>query len=70
MLKIEVIKFEAQDVITSSVACICSDDTWYHGEGYYNSSTGEITKEDHTRGTVKCYADSHPNCYKPGESPN
>ena len=64
MLKIEVIKFEAQDVITSSVACVCSDDTWYHGAGYLNSETGETTTEDHTRGTIKCYADSHPNCYQ------
>lgn len=68
MLKIEVIKFEAQDVITASTAapveCICSDDTWYHGAGYLDQATGETTTEDHTRGTIKCPADSHPNCYK------
>jgi len=70
MLKIEVIKFEAQDVITASVAaptapkCICSDDTWYHGAGYLIQGTNDLTTEDHTRGTIKCYADSHPNCYK------
>lgn len=64
MLKIEVIKFEAQDVITSSVACVCSNDTWYHGEGYLIQGTNDVTTEDHTRGDVKCYADSHPNCYK------
>ena len=67
MLKIEVIKFEAQDVITSSVACVCSDDTWYHGEGYLIQGTNDVTTEDHTRGDVKCYADSHPNCYKSTE---
>ena len=67
MLKIEVIKFEAQDVITASVACICSDDTWYHGAGYLDQSTGETTTEDHTRGSIKCPADSHPNCYKSTE---
>ena len=40
MLNIEIIKFEAQDVITASTAapveCICSDDTWYHHENYNN----------------------------------
>ena len=68
MLNIEIIKFEAQDVITASTAapveCICSDDTWYHGAGYLDQATGETTVEDHTRGSIKCYADSHPNCYK------
>ena len=68
MLKIEVIKFEAQDVITTSIAdpveCICSHDTWYHGAGYFDQTTGGTTVEDHTRGTIKCYADSHPNCYQ------
>jgi len=69
MLNIEVIKFEAQDVITASaVKCVCSDETWYHGAGYgSHDESGALTKvttEDHTRGDVKCYADEHPNCPK------
>lgn len=62
MLKIEVIKFEAQDVITSSVACICSDDTWYHHGSYYEDGVA-----NHTNGDVQCPADSHPNCWQPEE---
>lgn len=37
MLKIEVIKFEAQDVITTSVACVCDPLDCYLGE----TTTGE-----------------------------
>ena len=65
MLKIEVIKFEAQDVITSSIACVCNSNCWTHHENYSDDRVA-----DHTRGDVKCYADSHPNCYKPGEGPD
>ena len=62
MLKIEVIKFEAQDVITASTAkCVCSDDTWYHHEDYNNGVA------NHNFGDVKCNADSHPNCWQPTE---
>ena len=70
MLKIEVIKFEAMDVITASVAapeedkpaeCICSNETWYHHEGYNNGVA------NHNFGDVKCNADSHPNCWQPTE---
>ena len=61
MLKIEGIKFEAQDVITASVACVFSDDTWYHHEGYHNGVA------NHNYGDVKCNADSHPNCWQPTE---
>ena len=62
MLKIEVIKFEAQDVITASVACVCSNDTWYHHEGYHEDGVA-----NHNVGDVKCNAESHPNCYQPEE---
>ena len=77
MLKIEVIKFEAQDVITASVAapveCICGSDTWYHSanaliHGPNGAEPAGI--EDHTRGSVKCYADSHPDCGEGGEVVN
>ena len=52
MLKIEVIKFEAQDVITASVACICGN--WKasnhltQGGICMNSATGDI-----------CWAENH-----------
>jgi len=37
MLKIEVIKFEAQDVVTASVACVCTEECY----------TGEVLHENH-----------------------
>ena len=61
-VNVEVVKFEAQDVITASVAeCTCNQtrDAWLH---YHEDSV------DHTRsgqGAEPCYADEHPNCEKP-----
>lgn len=52
MLKIEVIKFEAQDVITSSVAkCICKA-----GDGNWHWQN--VAVEDHG----DCPATEHPTC--------
>jgi len=55
MLKIEVIRFEAEDVITASVEqpaeCICSATTYeWHAKG-----------TDHTLDPA-CPASEHPNC--------
>lgn len=52
MLKIEVIKFEAQDVITASVACVCGDWGAHKTMGgiCMNPQTGEMCwaeKHDH-----------------------
>ena len=62
MLNIEVIKFEAQDVITTSTAkCTCDSGTsWEHGTDSRNPNVNGV---DHTRGKEPCYADEHPNCY-------
>ena len=63
MLKIEVVKFEAQDVITASVAapdCICSSDT-YTAHMLYGK--GDHTYTDVNMSDVpKCPASSHPYC--------
>lgn len=50
MLKIEIIKFEAQDIITASTACICDAMThWIH------SDTGVHYIDENT----KCNATDH-----------
>ena len=50
MLKIEVIKFEAQDVITASTAtCICGP------------NDGELHSKNGTHSP--CPAEEHPDCY-------
>ena len=59
MLKIEVIKFEAMDVITASDAapveavCSCPDDR--NADGSYNEAAG------------RCEAAGHPGCNYPAE---
>ena len=59
MLKIEVIKFEAQDIITTSNAaseepkCSCPDDR--KADGSYNEAAG------------RCQAAGHPGCEYPAE---
>lgn len=51
MLKIEVIKFEAQDVITASVAeCTCEKNAIH------------FDKETQSWNHGDCKAESHPNC--------
>ena len=58
MLKIEIIKFEAQDVITASVAapveakCICNADTWPPACGQDGSH--EACVEAGFEGTHQC----------------
>ena len=56
MLKIEVIRFEAEDVITASVEqpaeCTCPDDR--KADGSYNEAAG------------RCEAAGHPGCDYPG----
>lgn len=68
MLKIEVIKFEAQDIITNSgtpaapdgADCVCNSGTsWDHG----TDERSNYNNVDHTRGDTPCYADKHPGCH-------
>ena len=55
MLKIDVIKFETQDVITTSIpgtaSCICNADCWDSYSSCYN----------HVGCKGKCEFDTHPN---------
>lgn len=61
-LNVEVVKFEAQDVITASVACTCSSDTAQEHNYWDPQGTGTVLI-DHTRGNNPCYAEEHdPNC--------
>lgn len=60
MLNIELIKFEAQDVIT--VSCTCPYNTKHEGV----AGSNWCASEDHPG----CEADEHPNCKPlPGDHP-
>lgn len=78
MLKIEVIRFEAEDVITASVEapvvpaeCICSTETYdahhyivYDDDGnVVFMENGSYVRVDHTRSPA-CMATEHTNCIK------
>lgn len=67
-LNVEVVRFEAQDVITASVAapvkCTCSIDTRQeHNIWVVDESGNTVIDVDHTRGNNPCYAEEHPNCH-------
>ena len=66
MLKIEVIKFEAQDIITASTAstavCSCTMDD-FRDHHSWNEETWEWVDIGHSG----CAASSHPNCVQPEE---
>ena len=57
MLKIDVIKFEAQDVVTTSVAeitCCCSEDCYWDETGYswhHIGCNNNCKAEEHPYGT-------------------
>ena len=58
MLKIDVIKFEALDVITTSVACICDTDCYTgYGDGIYKLQSEHEEMCD-------CQAKNHINPYE------
>ena len=66
-VNVEVVKFEAQDVITASVAeCTCNQtrDAASH-YGTWNQGIVDHTNRDF--GAEPCYADEHPNCVKPAD---
>lgn len=69
-VKVEVVKFEAQDVITASVACICTPYDYSLHSRYQDHTRITDNAGNPSAGQHACYAETHPNCVEPTDEVN